>query len=153
MLKTNLADPADGKLANVAQSTWGNALCVTNFETLNAHFKSATRTTDGTTIITEPSSGGSISLTDLIVTAEKRAAGGHITIRFTDGTNTINIALINIIDAPVNLAIGFSGRWKGWVNARLEMVTDEDFSATVSAGYLKVDPAHTLLYAAWDAER
>ena len=153
MLKANLADPADGKSANVARTTWGNVLYVTGFEKLNGRFKAATRTTDGTTIITEPDSGGSISLTDLIVTTEKRAAGGHLTLRFTDGTNTINIAVVNVIDAPANFGIGLSGRWQGWINARLEMVTDEDFSATVSAGYLKVSPKYTLLFTAWDEQR
>ena len=153
MIKSNIADPASGIKSNVAPTSWGNALCVTNFETLNARFKSATHSTATTTIISQPSSGGSISLTDLIVTAERRAAGGSLTLRFTDGTNTINIAVASVTDAPVAFALGFSGKWQGWLNARLEMVTDQAFPVTVSVGYLKVAPQHTLLYAAWDAQR
>ena len=47
--------------------------------------------------------------------------------------------------------MNFNGLWRGWKDARLEMVTTGTFASTVSLGYIKV--ATSLPFAEWDALR
>lgn len=110
-------------------------------------FKSTSRTTAGTSTISEPELNGSLILTDLIVSSDKTNAS-TITIRFTDDTNTVNVAVFDSGNAPVATAISFTGLWQGWKNARLEMVTVANVTATAALGYLKLDTG--LQYADWD---
>lgn len=113
-------------------------------------FKSATRTADGTSTITEPTPGGSLAITDLIVTGEKQA-NSSVEVRFTDGTNFVTIYLASQVDAPANTAIGFQGRWQGWQDARIDMITVGTADATVAIGYIKLPSS--LAFAEWDALR
>lgn len=113
-------------------------------------FKAATRTTAGTTEITSPGIGGSLILTDLMVTGEKQA-GSSVEVRFTDGTNTVTLYLASQVDAPASTAISFSGRWQGWKDARLDMITVGTADATVAVGYIKVPGG--LEFAEWNALR
>ena len=113
-------------------------------------FKAVTSTTQTTTIITAPDDLGSIVLTDLLITTN-RAANGILTIHFTDDVQTIDIAIFPV-DLAVNQSIAFVGLFRGWADARLEMVTTvANFDATVTAGYMKT-PAG-LGFAEWDALR
>ncbi len=153
MLKTEIIGGDSVEIARVEHTVSGGALLVTDSFRVNGAFKAATRAAAGTTIIVSPDGGGSICLTDLIMTAEKRGGGGTVTLRFTDGTNTINIAVADVVDTSVNFAIAFAGRWQGWRDARLEMVTDETFDATVSCGYVKVPSKESFSYNVWDAIR
>jgi hypothetical protein len=113
-------------------------------------FKAATRTDAGTTILTTPILNQSIILTDMIISGEKQA-GSVVTVRFTDGTNTVNIFVASQVDAPPQIAIPFAGRWQGWRNARLEMVTSGAGDATVAVGYMNVPEG--LTFEEWDALR
>ena len=153
MIKTEIQGGDSNKSVDVINSEGHGLLTSTSLDKIFGTFKASTRATAGTTIIVQPSSGESIVLTDLIVTAEKRGGGGILTVRFTDGTNTVNIAVVNIVDAPANFAIPFAGKWQGWLDARIEMVTDQNFATTVSCGYRKVSSKYTFLYAEWDAQR
>ena len=113
-------------------------------------FKAVTSTTQTTTEIVAPLVGGSIVLTDLIISSNK-AANGILTLRFTDGPNTINIAVFPV-DIAIVMPIALVGLFRGWEDARLEMVTTvATFDATVTAGYMKVTTS--LPFAAWDALR
>jgi hypothetical protein len=113
-------------------------------------FKSATRTEAGTTIIATPRLNQSILLTDLLISGEKQA-GSTVTVRFTDGTYTVDIFVASQVDAPPQIAIPLSGRWQGWKNARLEVVTSGAADATVAIGYMKVPTG--LPYEEWDSLR
>lgn len=113
-------------------------------------FKSATRTTTGTTMITDPSPGGSIILTDLLISGEKQA-GSSTEVRFTDGSNTITIFLASAVDAPPNFAHTFAGRFQGWRDARIDMVTVGSGDATITVGYMKI--ASSLIFEEWDGLR
>jgi hypothetical protein len=151
MLKTTLVHPKDGFAAEIAHTPHGHVLMTTTPDKEHSYFKSATRTTDGTTIIVQPRSGEAISLTDLLISAAKVA--GNLTIRFTDGTETVNLFIVPLTDAPVSFGVPFAGKWMGWRDARLEMVTSINGNAIVAVGYLKVPSEHTLSYAEWDAQR
>ncbi len=113
-------------------------------------FKSATRTTAGTTEITAPDPGGSIIVTWIVVSGEKQA-GSDVTVRFTDSTNNVDIIVASQVDAPPNLAIGLPSRVQGWQDARIDMITSGAGDATVSIGYIKI-PAG-IPFAEWDALR
>ena len=151
MIKAKIIGSGSNRAAQIVETPWGDTLVTTTAERLYSHFKSVTSTTATTTIIAQPRSGEAIALTDLIISGEKKA--GTITIQFTDGTNTINIAVFDLTDAPANLGIPFFGRWASWRDARLSMVTDVIANVTVSCGYVRVDSKHTLSYAEWDAAR
>jgi hypothetical protein len=151
MIKTEIVGGGSNKAAQVANTPFGSVLTTITPDKLYAHFKSATRTGAGTTIIVQPRSGEAIALTDFIISGEKKA--GTLTLQFTDGTNTINIAVIPLVDAPANFAIPFVGRWMGWRDARISMITDVVANVTVSCGYVRVPSEHTLSYAEWDALR
>ena len=144
-LKTVTGAGAPEKVAGVGfvpvTSTLGSAF---------GTFKAVTRTTAGTTIITEPDPGGSLILTDLLVSSGKFSSGS-VQVQFTDGTDTVSIFDIDVTDAPIVVALPFAGRWQGWKDARLEMVTVLDPDATVAAGYVKI-PAG-IPFAEWDALR
>jgi len=151
MLKVNLTHSEDGGEASIARTPWGNVLVTTTPNRLYSHFKAATRTTAGTTIIVQPRSGEAIAMTDILISGEKKA--GTLTIAFTDGTNTINIIVVPLTDAPANYAISFSGGWSGWRDARVSMITNAVANITVAVGYVRVGPEYTLSYAEWNAER
>jgi len=113
-------------------------------------FKAAQRSSAGTTILTNPANGGSLHLTDLILTTDKTNAS-NVTLQFTDDTETIIIAVGDSTNAPVNLAVAFNGRVQGWKDARLEMVTTGGVSATCMVGYHKMSKG--IAFSEWDSRR
>ena len=126
------------------------ALVVTNVPQTHGLFKSVTRATAGTSIVTQPTIGGAIVLTDLIVSTDKRPLS-TVTLRLTDDIETIVIMTIDSANAPVNASIPFTGRIAGWKDARLEVVTISDVTATVTCGYFKEQEG--LGFSEWDAKR
>jgi len=113
---------------------------------------SVTETTLGTTIVTPPKNE-SIVLTDLIVSAEKKNAGID-TLRFHDGTNTVNIMVTSVADSPVNIAIPFAGHWHGWKDAYLQVVqAGASHYLSVAVGYYFMPEKLTETYARWNKLR
>ena len=94
-------------------------------------------------------------ITDIVISGEKHQGAGQgvITILFTDGTNTINIIVADNTDAPINLAIPFAGRWRGWLDARIDFTTSQANDVTVSIGYYFLSGEGVLSFADWDALR
>jgi hypothetical protein len=151
MIKTSIHGGETPRSAEVVDTPFGGVLTTISTDKAYSVFKSGTRTTAGTTIIVQPRSGEAIALTDLLVSAAKVA--GNLTIRFTDGTETVNLYVIPLTDAPASFSASFAGKWMGWRDARIEMVTSINGAAIVSVGYTKVPSNHTLSYAEWDAAR
>ena len=152
MLKINIVNSADNTSVNFKKTMAGQALIVKQPEKIVGVFKSVTRSATGTTIITEPKENHAINLTDLIISTDKVQAA-TVTIQFTDDTNTIIIFSTDVSDAPANIAIPFAGKWRGWKNARLELVTVNAVTATAALGYYHVDPEFSLSFEEWDAIR
>lgn len=131
----------------------GKAISITSCGELNGHFKSVYRGSAGTTTITEgDGEEDAIVLTDLIMTTDKVNAA-TATVRFTDGTNTVNLMAAQVTDAPCNITIPFRGHWQGWRAARLELVTVGVVKCTVSCGYYKIPKDKALSYNDWDSRR
>ncbi len=113
-------------------------------------FKNISRSSAGTTEITAPVTKGAIVLTDLLLTASK-AATSDVTIHFDDGVRQEVIALSDSINAAINLAVGFQGRWHGWRDAHIDLVTTGNVIVNVTLGYYKIPLG--LEFAEWDALR
>ena len=92
-------------------------------------------------------------LTDLLLSGEK-INGGVVTVHFTDGSNTVIVVEGLVTDNTINIAHAFGGRWLGWVDARIDFVTDTaNQDATMSVGYYFVTGEGVLSFADWDALR
>jgi len=153
MLKTSIVSQVDGQELCTHPGYVGRRFLVAqSFASMNGSFKSASLGGAGTAIISAPELGGSIVLTDLVVTSDK-VNGATITLRFSDGTESVNIFVSDVTDAPCNLATSFAGQWKGWKDARLEMVTTGAVAATIAVGYFKLKEELSLDYGEWDAAR
>ena len=138
-----------GKLWQRFKMAQGNDELLLTASYFRAHgqFISATRTSAGTTVLTTPDLGGSVVLTDLIISGEKQA-GSATQITFEDGTNTETIFNASQVDAPPTVGIAFQGRWQGWENARVEFITTGAGDATVALGYMKLP--QSLGYSEWN---
>jgi len=116
-------------------------------------FKTTAFTVQGTTEIITPRGNQSILLTDMIVTFEKKNLG-TVRINFHDGTNTETIFYSTLTDAPVNIAINFTGRWQGWRPAHIDVIIGgADSVGSVAVGYVRCPELASLDYTAWIAAR
>lgn len=152
MLKTSLVESGSGDELYIASCSNKKTLITQTHAQVAGVFKSKTLNAAGTIIVAEPVSEGCVVLTDLILTSDK-TNGSTITVRFTDGTNTIPIVVADITDAPCNIATSFAGYWRGWRNARLELLIAGGVNptATLAVGYFKLH--HSMLYDEWDSLR
>lgn len=120
---------------------------------VDTQWKSATLTTAGTNVIATPPKGNAMILTDLLVSGEK-INGGIITVQFSDGTNDVVVNIQHVTDNGVNLAVPFAGRWRAWVDASIELVTNtNNQDATVSVGYYFIRGEGVLSFTDWDTLR
>jgi len=154
MLKSVICD-VDGKPVGVeehSEAKHANHLHLLTMGMGDAHglFKAVSGTTAATTTVTAPSIGGNIALLSIMLSAEKKNTGS-IELRFTDDTETITVFKAILTDAPVAFGGAIGTVWRGWKNARLEVVTVQDFIYTVTAGYVKERDG--LNYADWDSLR
>jgi len=154
MLKTNLAAKdgvlIDSELHHEEYHGLHRHLLVMGPGGAHGLFRAVSGTTAATTTITEPSNGGNIAICDIMLSAEKKNTGS-IEIRFTDGTETITVFKAILTDAPVSMSANFSATWRGWKDARLEVVTVQDFTYTVACGYIK--ELEAFRYSDWNARR
>lgn len=159
MLKTVAVDPKTKKALHVeeqwdqTQEVSGDEIIPVYMSTAVAHgtFKAATISGAATTIVVQPKDQGSLLLTDLFVSADK-VQNASVTVQFSDGTTSIPIIAPIVTDAPVNLGAALAGRWQGWEDARVEVVTTTaGQNVTVSVGYIKMPTG--LPYDEWDSLR
>ena len=88
----------------------------------HGHFKAATLTSANTAIIVQPRAGEAIWITDIIISGEKQTMS-DITVQMTDGVDTVIMVIVDQVDAAPNLAMNLSAYFKGWKDARVEMIT------------------------------
>ena len=116
-------------------------------------FRTVANTGAETQIAVTPPKGTAIVITDVILGAEK-AASGSVTVQFTDGSDTVIVFKISTVQNPVSLHIPFAGRWRGWQNARIDVVTAGGNSdSDVSIGYYIIRGEGVLSFTDWDAQR
>lgn len=118
---------------------------------LHNSFKAVSETTEGIYEVVNAREGQAVALTDLMIFGKKSNAG-EIIVRFIDDAN--NIIVIAKADTslqPIRLSMPFRHAWRGWLNARLEVVNIGDVDMTVSMGYYIIKDA--LPFVEWDANR
>lgn len=149
--EVGLVDPGSGDPLDSVEFAGKRIFVIADHQHAVGVFKAKTRETAGTTIIAQPVAGGSISLHDILISAEKKQSG-ELTLQFTDGTNTEAVFAPIVTDAPVNIGMPIKGKWRGWKDARVEMVTaGATFKATITLGYAKL--ADGLEFSEWDGAR
>ena len=158
MIKLILTDVASGKsLKTEGFQAFGTdkeiVLCTTTPSKAHGVFKTGVFTVAGTTQLVVPKSGGSLELTDLIVSFEGEKVA-TVAIAFFDGTNVATIINANLNKTPVNIASNFAGRWHGWEDAYIRVViTGADSIGSVAVGYINHGKEDTLSYSAWNEAR
>lgn len=124
-----------------------NVLVVARFGAAFATFQSVSRTTAGTTTIVTPDGGGSVAITDLLISATKVNAS-TVEIRFTDGSDTETLFLGDVTNGEMFFSHAFSGRVQGWRDARVDLVTVNGTDCYVTLGYVKLPTS--LIFSEWD---
>lgn len=113
-------------------------------------FASTSQTTAGTYILVTPLNTEAIVLTDIMISAKKKA-GSSLTLQFDDDTDAVTIFSPDTVQAEVNFGIALSGKFASWAGARLEVVTVADVVFTASIGYHKLNTEES--FTTWDARR
>lgn len=157
MIETKLVNE-DGRILHTEdywaerEANLGDQVILVTASPASVHgtFKSVTRTTAGTTIVTSPNANGSLLITDILISGEKQTGSSTI-VRFNDGTQNIVVFNASQVDAPPSIAHSFHGRLQGWRDAYIEMETTGAGDATVLICYTKVPEG--IPYAEWDALR
>ena len=116
----------------------------------HGHFKTATLTSANTVVIVQPKPGLSVWVTDIIVTGESQASS-TATIQFTDGSDTVIMIVAFQVKEPPQVNANLQSYFKGWKDARVELVTSGAADATATIGYIHSVDAPS--FAEWDAER
>ena len=124
-----------------------------SLRTLEAHWKASAITTATTTTVVAANAGESILLTDIIIVLSKKVVGATIIVRFSDGTNTINMFTLDAATAGFQFSHSFAGGLRGWENASLQVVTDDATTVSVMVGYVHISAKSTKSYSLWNAER
>ncbi|MCK5013204.1 MAG: hypothetical protein KAS66_05250 [Candidatus Omnitrophica bacterium] len=128
----------------------GSMLAVTNFHEAHGSFKATQSTSAQTITLTEPSVGGALAISSLLISARK-SQGNSITIRFTDETNTEVVFAQLLTNLDVSVPIAITHGWRGWKDARLELTTTGTDQVNITVGYSKLERG--VPFDAWDAMR
>jgi len=123
---------------------------VEDYVTAFGTFKAVSLTSAGTVNITTPEPGGSIAITDLLISATK-VNGSTVEIRFTDDTQTETMFLGDVTNGEMFYSHTVKGRIQGWRDARIDMITVNGTDAYVTLGYMRLP--FGLVYSEWNALR
>ena len=128
-------------------------LVVEDHSRVATQFRHIANTGAETTTAVTPSLGKAIVITDIVLGAEK-AASGSVTVQFTQGSDTVIVFKVSTVQSPVSLHVPFAGRWRGWLDARIYIVTTGGNSdSDVSIGYYIISGAGVFSFTDWDAQR
>ena len=127
-----------------------HVLITDRFGAVFATFQSVSHLTAGTTTIATPDGGGSIGITDLLISATKVQAS-TVEIRFTDDSDMETLFLGDVTNGEMFFSHAFNGRVQGWRDARVDLVTVNGTDCYVTLGYVKLPSG--LIFADWDALR
>lgn len=151
-LETVLIDPDTNRAFLHGRSPFGDepVLVVRQVQHEFGVFATTSQTVAGTYILVTPTEVQGIVITDILISAKKKA-GSSLTLRFNDGTNAVTIFAPDTVQAEVNFGIPLVGKFGGWAGARLEVVTVADVVFTASIGFHRLNTTEN--FSAWDARR
>ena len=131
----------------------GKILAITTPAKAHGVFQCFTFDAEETITLAEPEADGSVELTDVIITFEKKQLA-TVTVQFNDGTNQEPIFKIFLNDAPINMSVNFNGKFQGWQSAYVEgIVAGAAADGTITVGFLKRSKAGSDSYTKWGAKR
>jgi len=156
-IKTIIIDPCSNEAVAIQDAgDFGKILTTVDPLRILSVFKTtkiASGDGTGSTTVATPRGDGSIVVTDLIVSFEKKTSA-EVLLQFNDGTNDELVWFGDMQDAPISFGVAFAGRWQGWQNAYLEIVVaGAGLDGSIGVGYAKVSKENSLMYAEWDARR
>lgn len=122
-------------------------LITENYVAAFSVFKAVSRTVAGTTTIATPSGGGSLAITDLMISATKVNAS-TVEIRFTDDSFTETLFLGDVTNGEMFFSHAVKGRMQGWRDARVDLITVNGTDCYVTLGYMRLPDS--LIYSEWN---
>lgn len=144
----------DGTILHVEKVGPHTHLIFEDHSRVATQFKSIKSTSAETVVAVRPRAGGAIVITDIVASGEK-ASNGSIIVQFTDGSDTVVLTELATVTNGLAIAIPFSGRIRGWQDARIDVITagTNPVSNVLVAYYHLVGEGGTLSFADWDAQR
>ena len=146
-----LTDIATGIAARFFNTAFGMMLGTTTYQKEKGLWQSVSWTTSKTErALVSPDGDGSIEISDILITAEKKA-GGSITIRFADGVvgafvNTKDVIKSTVADGVLNVATNFVGKVQGWQSAILYYTVVGNFTASILITFVKHNKKNSMTY-------
>ena len=151
MLKLALADAVTKIASTFFKTSFGIVLGVSTYQKEHGLWQSVSWTaTVGETALVSPDGDGSIEISDILITAEKKP-GGSITIRFADGVvgafvNTKDVVKSTVADGVLNVATNFTGRVQGWQSATLYYTVVGTFTGSILITFVKHNKKNSMTY-------
>lgn len=143
------------KVVEQFRTPWGYALSVLTYKQKYGQWQSVSWSAAqvAKTAIATPVPGGSIEVTDIIISADKTNLG-TVTLTLEDGTNTETLITTILSDAPLRLSHPVAGRMKGWRDAILYYtVAGANSTGSITIGYIKNTKPESKPYTLWNSER
>lgn len=152
MIPVSIRDAVDKVAAKFFKTSFGRVLGTTTYQKEEGLWQSVSWTTAKTErALVSPEGDGSIEISDILITAEKKP-GGSITIRFADGVvgafvNTKDVVKSTVADGVLNVAANFTGKVQGWQSAILYYTVVGTFTGSILITFAKHNKAHSKTYA------
>ena len=146
-----IIDIATKKAAVFFNTAFGMVLATSTYQKEKGLWQSVswTASVDETALVS-PDGDGSIEISDIVITAEKKA-GGSITIRFADGVvgafvNTKDVVKSTVADGVLNVATNFVGKVQGWQSAMLYYTVVGGFTGSILITFVKHNKKNSMTY-------
>ena len=147
-----LYDPK-GKPLLTGNTPWGMVQMAVEPIRVYGNFGAVTNADAQTQTVVNCPAGQALYVTDIVLSANKTPAS-TVTLRFYDGTNSVNIYVADSTESTVNIAIHPSGKTLGWGGAYIQLLTTTaNQAATCKVWYVRIVGEQVLSYAKWNSIR
>ena len=152
-MKTNLVDSATGYFYESFKTAFGRLFGVTTYQKEKSVFKTVIwAAAVSETVLVSALGDGSIEITDILVSAEKKN-GGSLVIHFDDGTNEATLLKASVDDSAYNIASNFQGKVQGWRGANLYYTVVGTYTGSITIVYIHHNKENSMTHGEWDARR
>ena len=152
-IKAVLKDSGTGKAYVSFKTAFGRLFGVTTYQKEKSVFKSVIwAAAVSETVLVSALGDGSIEVTDILVSAEKKN-GGSLLVHFDDGTNEVTLLKASVDDSAYNIAAHFQGKLQGWQGANLYYTVVGTYTGSITIVYIHHNKENSMTYGDWDAGR
>ena len=151
MISFALVDAATKIVARFFNTAFGMMVCTTTYQKHYGLWQEVSWVAAvSETALVSSDGDGSIEISDILITAEKKA-GGSITIRFADGVvgafvNTKDVVNTTVADGVVNVASNFGGKVQGWQAATLYYTIVGTYKGSILITFVKHNKKNSMTY-------